>query len=104
MPDAPALCENLADASSENLPAKPDKPWLFQPGCAPGPGRPKGSKSFEKALSSAAPKLAQAYVRKALKGSAPVLIDARKVFMPDDPASVPPSSLTVVVVEALRNA
>ena len=56
----------------------------FAPGNRGGPGRPKGSKSFEKVVSKAAPKLAQSYVKHALKGNATLLVDARKVFLPLD--------------------
>jgi len=49
-----------------------------------GPGRSKGSVSYEKALTSAAPKLARAYVKHALKGNATLLVDSRKVFVPVD--------------------
>ena len=61
------------------------KAYQFKPGQhVQGSGRPKGSKSFAKVLSVAAPKLAKAYVVNALKGNATILTDARKVFVPID--------------------
>ena len=72
------------------------KPYQFKAGGAnparydPKAHRPLGSKSFSTILVEAAPKLGKAYLREALKGSAPLLQDTRKVFMPiesDAPAS-----------------
>ena len=76
------------------------KPWQFQPGHAPinGGGRPKGSKSFSTILVDAAPRLAKSYLREALKGSAPLLQDARKMFMPiDDDAVASPVRVMVFI-------
>ena len=52
-----------------------------------GPGRPKGSKSYAKILHKAAGKLAQAYVRTALKGNGTLLLDSRRYFVPDEDSS-----------------
>ena len=73
--------------------------YAFKPGHAPvnGGGRPLGSKSFSTILIEAAPKLGKVYLREALKGSAPLLLDTRKVFMPID-SDAPASSTATVLV------
>lgn len=87
---APAVLDAPASASTE-IASKPRdyshlKQYQFQPGHEKvgQVGRPKGSKSFSTILQHAAPKLAQAYVRHAMKGSATLLVDSRKVFYPID--------------------
>ena len=61
-------------------------PYQFKAGHAPltGGGRPKGSISFGTVLNRAAPLLAKAYVKYALKGNATLLHDARRYFLPDE--------------------
>lgn len=47
-------------------------------------GRPKGVKNAEKAYLRAAPQLAKAYIKTAMKGNATLLKDAREWIMPTD--------------------
>ena len=59
-----------------------DEKGRFLKGNAPGPGRPKGMKNAIAAYERAAPKLAKAYIRKALDGDSSLLKDAREWIMP----------------------
>ena len=72
----------------------------FQPGHAPlpGAGRPKGSRNAETILRDALPLKARQWVRSVAPA---VLIDARKLIIPDE-QPLNSSSLTVVIVESLR--
>lgn len=72
-------------------PAKPQdyshlKQYHFQKGnqIAKLGGRPKGKKSYYNVLDAAAPALAKAYVKYAMKGNATLLKDSREVFHPLD--------------------
>lgn len=105
MPDVlDAPCADVSENVSgllENVPAKRDyshlKAYQFQKGAPkPGPGRPKGSKSFSTILTQAAPRIAKRYVKEALAGNASILTDARKVFVPTDADSVTPSTNVVI--------
>jgi hypothetical protein len=92
--------------SSESVPKPRDcahlKPWQFKAGVHnparydPKAHRPKGSKSFSTILVEAAPKLGKAYLREALRGSAPLLQDTRKIFMPIDSDAPVAQSTTLI--------
>ena len=64
------------------LNGKTYKPWQFKPGHKGGPGRPKGRRDFKTILSAREQELADAYIDSALKGSAAVNVDSRKVLAP----------------------
>jgi|SRR3990167_562000 len=91
--------ETSSDLSQSERKLHPfqDENHLFKKGNPGGPGRPKGSLSYARALSRASNKLAAAYVKHALKGSAPLLIDSRKVFLPIDDDRTHPSGDRVVI-------
>mgnify|MGYP001570209165 CR=1 FL=1 len=52
-------------------------------------GRPKGSRSAQTILLKAAPLIARRYIKEALNGSAPVLVDSRRWILPDAEAARP---------------
>ena len=100
---ATAVLEDAIETATDSKPSRMPKQlaaFAFKPGHAPvnGGGRPKGSKSFSTILIEAAPKLGKAYLREALKGSAPLLQDARKIFMPiDEDAATSPMRVMVFI-------
>jgi len=73
------------------------KHYHFKPGnqIAKLGGRPKGVLNSQTILMKSAPKLARTYVREALKGSTPLLVDARKWILPVEQL-IPQSTVTIV--------
>ena len=57
--------------------------YQFKPGQrVQGCGRPKGTKNAATMLLKAAPRIAKAYVKKAIEGDTSVLVDSRKWILP----------------------